>query len=107
MNCTVCHSDVPEPSTRNGKCVSCRNKENTFVQKAFARLPSFSLERDRELTDRLLRRHYAKGWHIDDAVAFCKCLEDVNPTLDEAVALSRMTALRIKYGENTNEAISI
>jgi hypothetical protein len=47
-----------------------------------------------------------RGWHVEDIVAWNRCLEEVNPELDEAIALRRMDeierrVLRYLAGECT------
>ena len=37
------------------------------------------------------------GFSADDAVAYCRCLEELSPDLDEEVALTRMARLRARY----------
>jgi len=37
------------------------------------------------------------GFSVDDAVAYCRCLEELSPDLDEEVALTRMARLRARY----------
>jgi hypothetical protein len=38
-----------------------------------------------------------RGFTVEDAVAYVRCIEDVNPDLDEDVALARMSEISKKY----------
>lgn len=44
-------------------------------------------------------RLFEEGFTVDDAVAYLRCLEHVNPELSEKVALERMTAIRARVKE--------
>lgn len=44
-----------------------------------------------------IRSLFFDGFSVDDAVAYCQCMEEFNPTLEEDVALERMDKLREKY----------
>lgn len=38
-----------------------------------------------------------KGWSPNDVIAYVSCMEEVNPMLDEFVAISRMSNILSKY----------
>jgi len=40
------------------------------------------------------------GWSIPDIVSYISCMEEINPDLDEDIAVSRMVAIRNKYPDN-------
>lgn len=42
-------------------------------------------------------RLYEDGFTIQDAVKFMRCFEDINPELDEDIALRKMNSLKEKY----------
>jgi hypothetical protein len=42
-------------------------------------------------------RLHRDGFSVDDAVAYLSCMEEVDPSLDEDVALERMNSIRAKY----------
>lgn len=46
---------------------------------------------------RCIEQTHNEGFSVEDSVAYCKCLEEVNPTLDEDIALARMDRIRSKY----------
>lgn len=39
----------------------------------------------------------AKGWSEEDAIAYTKCMEEINPELDEDTAIAEMTKISKKY----------
>jgi hypothetical protein len=49
------------------------------------------------LEDTLISDLYQNGWAVIDAARYISCLEEINPELDEALAISRMQKLVDKY----------
>ena len=54
-------------------------------------------ESDLNIVNLVIKRCYIRGFTVNDAVRYCKCLEEVNPALDETVALKRMDQISAKY----------
>ena len=54
-----------------------------------------------ELGDEAVKRQagflFDDGYSLEDAIAYLKCTEEVNPNLDEDTALARMHEIYIKY----------
>lgn len=69
-----------------------------FVAAVTARAPVID-ERDRGMVTDGIRQQHSKGWSVADAVAWNRCLEEVNPDLDEATALTRMARIASKYAK--------
>ncbi len=64
-------------------------------------IPANFSELDRDIVVRAIKKCGVEGWSIDDTLAYCRCFEEVNPSLDEAVALQRMAKLEAKYTMDT------
>lgn len=71
-------------------------EHDEFIQAVFERLPSLEPDDKAHITA-LVSRFFHKGWTLEDAIAYCRCTEEVNPTLDEDIALTRMNVLSLKY----------
>lgn len=56
-------------------------------------LPVVTDQLDVECTNRCIEQYHEQGWTIADTADFCRCLEHVNPELDEDVALNRMSRI--------------
>lgn len=68
-----------------------------FVVGVMARLPIIPNDQDHGMVAAGIRQQYSKGWSMIDAVAWNKCLEEVNPHIDEATALACMDRIAMKY----------
>jgi hypothetical protein len=64
-----------------------------FVMSVLKRLPAVVPE---EETPVFIDRLKHMGFTIDEAVDYCRCMEEFSPTLDEKVALDRMNTIRQK-----------
>lgn len=58
-------------------------------------LPSEEVEGINQCIVQLFR----SGFTVRDAAAYCRCMEEVNPKLDENIALQRMSHIRLKYND--------
>ncbi len=70
-----------------------------FVSAGIARLPAIPDPHDLAAVRCGLRGMCLEGFTLEDAVAFSRCLQEVDPTLDEAEALARMAAIRSRYAK--------
>lgn len=78
-----------------------------MIEQVMRRLPTIADERDREIVEITVRRNLERGWPIDEIVAFCRCLEHVDPMLPEELALARMRQVLDRVGWPAGEAFSI
>lgn len=67
-----------------------------FTVYVFSRLPKIPSE-DASIIEQSVIQMHANEWTVDDAVAYCRCLEEIDPELDEDIALARMSKIRDKY----------
>jgi hypothetical protein len=84
---------IPEPHQENfiNKVMGCfpeafYNAENTLLEEIL-------------FMKCMIAGMHTHGWLCSDAIAYCKCMEEVNPSLDEDLAISRMARIRSKYKE--------
>lgn len=70
-----------------------------FVAVVMARLPIIPATHDHGIVAAGIRQQHSEGWSLDDAIAWNRCLEEVNPLLDEATALERMERISSKYAK--------
>lgn len=75
-------------------------QEDEFVQRVFKKLPVLAAEY-KEQNEHLIRQRFQKGWSFEDVIAWERCTEEVNPDLDEEVALNRMAVIEKKYEKVT------
>ncbi len=66
----------------------------TFLAKVLDRLPVLALPENQPSREGL-RTLFQEGFTVDEAVAFEMCSEEINPQLDENIALRRMAAIRL------------
>ncbi len=75
--------------------------EEVFVQRVFLFLNA-PVELDEELKKKLTseaKRKFSKGWNVGEVVRLFNCIEDVNPDLEEDVALRRMAKINAEVKE--------
>jgi len=74
--------------------------EEVFVQGVFYMLnaPDLDEELKKKLTFEAERR-FCEGWTVFEVVRLFDCIEDVNPDLEEGVALCRMAAINAEVKE--------
>lgn len=60
-------------------------------------MPADATDHDRETVRWSAETAWDAGADIHDAVAYCRTFEEVNPALDEEIALGRRFELRVKY----------
>ena len=65
---------------------------NNYIAAVLARLPTPTDPMEVNFIGGLQK----DGFTTDEAVAYCMCTEEFNPTLDETVALRRMAAIMDK-----------
>ena len=76
-----------------------------YITAVMDRLPSISAD-DAEITKKYVIAHlYNSGFTISEAVAYCECMEEFNPTLDESVALKRMYDIRLQVKERKKQGV--
>lgn len=80
-------------------------KADEYIAAVRARLPDFPAE-EAEGIDQCILQLYRSGFTVKDAAAYCRCMEEVNPSLDEDVALKRMSYIRSKYDTEPTVDIS-
>lgn len=68
--------------------------KNEFVERVMARLPTLTDNTDIELFKADIARRYVDGWTENECVRYCMCMEEVDPNLDEDIALTRMAWIR-------------
>ena len=71
--------------------------ETEYVQWVKSRLPIITDPVDIECVDSCIRTCFAQGFTKEDARAFTRLTEHVNPDLSEANALRRMKLITDKY----------
>lgn len=71
-------------------------REDQFVKRVFTKLPTIPEEDDRRAVREAAIGLFHEKWTENDAVEFLRCLEHVNPLLDEQVALARMSKIRAR-----------
>lgn len=69
-----------------------------FVAMAITQLPKIRNPQDLQSVKLNLENLHDMSMTILDAIAYCKCLEEVNPDLAEKEALQRMDSVLSKYG---------
>lgn len=69
------------------------------IQKIILALPAYAINNEYDLNSIIMVANdlYNKNWTLDDIISFLYCMEEVNPLLDEEIALTRMKRLDIKY----------
>lgn len=69
------------------------------IQKIILALPAYVINNEYDLNSIIMVANdlYNKNWTLDDIISFLYCMEEVNPMLDEEIALTRMKRLDIKY----------
>ena len=69
------------------------------IQKIILALPAYVINNEYDLNSIIMVANdlYNKNWTLDDIISFLYCMEEVNPLLDEEIALTRMKRLDIKY----------
>jgi hypothetical protein len=71
--------------------------EEIFVETVMMRLPPIiEVHVAREL-HHVARCRYNEGWTVGECVAYMRCLSEVNPELDDEVALKRIQDIRVRY----------
>ncbi len=69
-----------------------------FSKKVLRSLPSLTDSHDLEMMEKhTLPELFKKNFRVVDAIAYCNCCEEVNPDMDEDVALLRMKLLMDSY----------
>jgi hypothetical protein len=69
---------------------------NEFIDDVLIRIPVLDEMETKNIIIFIGNLHKL-GFTVDDATAYCRCMEEVNPDLDEHVALERMEKIRSKY----------
>lgn len=70
---------------------------NASLEKVMQSLPEIADEQDKKMIEANVKQLIALGVKLEDIIAYMKCHEEVNPELDEAIALRRMKAIADKY----------
>lgn len=70
--------------------------ERLFVIEVRSWLPPIPNE-DSDSVDRGIAQLFEMGFSINDAVAYTRCTEEVNPELEEEPALAKMKEIGSKY----------
>lgn len=68
-----------------------------FAASVMKRLPEIADARDKEAVSEGAKAFYHQKWSLNDVVSFSMCLEEVNPDLDEEIALAKMSKIAAKY----------
>ncbi len=71
--------------------------QKQFVDQVMSRLPKIPDERDIPMLQLDAAKYFDEGWTVNDTVAYFRCMEEVNPELEEGIALARMHAIIKKY----------
>lgn len=74
------------------------------IDSVFARLSRFNsiAEEDRESILRVIRLCLENGFTTGETVRYCRCFEEVNPDLDECIALDRMAKIQREVNNRWN-----
>lgn len=67
-----------------------------FKAAVWARLPNITDADDVARLDRSIEGMQGRGFTVCDAVELCWCIENVNPELDEDIALKRMARIEAR-----------
>lgn len=73
--------------------------ETEYVEAALKRLPPID-PNEMEYVDNCIRDCFRRKFTLEDAIAFTKLTEHVNPNLSENVALKRMRRITDKYAND-------
>ncbi len=87
------HTSIPQPNQEDYINIVMKSFPETFWN-----AENTSLE-DIFFMKCMIAGLHTQGWLRHDAIAYCKCMEEVNPSLDEEIALARMARIRSKYKE--------
>jgi len=71
--------------------------KQTFLSDVLSKLLIIQNDRDLKLVSECVAYFIDEGWSPEDVVAYCKCFGEVDPGLDEAVAVNRMEKILNKY----------
>ena len=71
-----------------------------FQAAVLAKLPRITDPIDEQRIRKYIPLLHLDGFSVLDAMEYCLCFEEVNPLLDEEVALKRMELIRNKYYQN-------
>lgn len=73
-----------------------------FVADVLSRLPKIEDEQDFAVVKKMIPTFYERGWTVTETVKFFLCMQEVNPFLNEEVALTRMSEIeaRVKMRQN-------
>ena len=67
----------------------------TYIEQTIAKL-DFA-ESERSYVEECLAQCFRLGFTVEDAIAYARLTEHVNPDLDEDIALARMATIADKY----------
>lgn len=70
---------------------------DSFIAQVMQQVPEIRVNKEEVNFTDLIRNMHRKKYTIDDAVAYCRCFEEVNPELNEDEAIARMEAIQEKY----------
>lgn len=70
-----------------------------YVEQVFKNLPEILDLQDKQMVESEVLRLLISGWEITDIVSYICCMEEVNPSLNEDIAIQRMNEIRSKYCE--------
>jgi hypothetical protein len=70
-----------------------------FAEAVISQLPKTEDEYDKEIVRQVVEDFRLEGWTVDETVRYCRCLEHVDPSLDEATAITRMSRIRAEVSK--------
>jgi hypothetical protein len=69
----------------------------SYTSEVLAALPSITNPENAEIISlHIISTLENDGFTVNEAIEYCKCLEEINPDLDESVALNRMYGIRLQ-----------
>lgn len=72
---------------------------STYVSSVLSCLPTID---DSEMSSYIATLEQ-DDFTIEEAVAYCRCMEEFNPTLEEDIALRRMSDIRLKIKQRQSQ----
>ena len=75
--------------------------KETFTQIVLRHFDTYIMPEDFGIVKAGIEGLHQDGFTLSDAISYTACLEEVNPSLNEDIALERMAKIRGKYEKQT------
>lgn len=91
--------------------IACLRKErddykvssDSLFNQVMIKIPQITDPQDKFMVEKEVKYLLSKDWNVSDVIFYISSMNEVDPELDEDIAIQRMNQIRSKYQSDKNE----